>query len=88
MPDKTAEEITDETNHKALDSAVSQGEAIARFFSYSHLKPELAFMSRKFAELALTVMMSSPRNAERTVALRKLLEGKDCAVRACLPVNP
>ena len=26
-----------------------------------------------------------PRNAERTVALRKLLEAKDCAVRASLP---
>lgn len=29
-----------------------------------------------------------PRDPERTVALRKLLEAKDCAVRAALPPAP
>lgn len=28
---------------------------------------------------------TTPRNAERTVALRKLLEAKDAGVRAALP---
>lgn len=31
------------------------------------------------------IVTSLPRNAERTVALRKLLEAKDAAVRANVP---
>jgi hypothetical protein len=38
-----------------------------------------------FFILAATLVTSLPRNAERTVALRKLLEAKDAAVRANLP---
>lgn len=37
-----------------------------------------------FCELAYTIVGSLPRNAERSVALRKLLEAKDAAVRAFL----
>ena len=59
-------------------------EPILRFFEYHHLKPELQVVSRPFGELA-AVIMSLPRNAERSVALRKLLEAKDAAVRASLP---
>ena len=51
-------------------------EHIEQFFAHDHLPPELAAVSRPFAEL--------PRNPERTVALRKLLEAKDAAVRAKL----
>ena len=39
-------------------------------------------MSRPFAELAQRVVDALPRNPERIVALRKLLEAKDAAVRA------
>jgi hypothetical protein len=38
----------------------------------------------KFYELACYIVTALPRNAERTVALRKLLEAKDAAVRANL----
>jgi hypothetical protein len=55
---------------------------ILQFFAHDHLPPHLAEVSRPFAELANTICETLPGNAERTVALRKLLEAKDAAVRA------
>jgi hypothetical protein len=57
-------------------------EHIHQFFAYSHLPPHLQEVSRPFANLADQIVASIPRNPERTVALRKLLESKDAAVRA------
>ena len=59
-------------------------EPLLQFFAYEHLKPELQEFSRPFGELAQWIVAALPRNPERTVALRKLLEAKDCAVRARL----
>lgn len=59
-------------------------EHIAQFFDYAHLPPELQEVSRPFAEQARRMIETLPRNPERTVALRKLLESKDAAVRAYL----
>lgn len=61
-----------------------QEEHILQFFEYDHLPPHLQAVSKPFGELANQVVSSLPRNPERTVALRKLLEGKDAAVRAHL----
>lgn len=58
-------------------------EHIMQFFEWQHLSPELASVSRPFCDLAVEVLQL-PRNPERTTALRKLLEAKDCAVRAAL----
>jgi len=58
---------------------------IAKFFKYSHLPPHLQNVSSEFASLAVMLLTKLPANAERTVALRKLLEAKDAAVRAALP---
>ena len=58
---------------------------ILRFFHYSHLPPGLQTRSKPFCDLARVLIDTTPRNAERTVALRKLLEAKDAAVRAALP---
>lgn len=55
---------------------------ILRYFHYSHLPPVLQGASRPFCELASHIVETLPRNPERTVALRKLLEAKDAAVRA------
>lgn len=55
---------------------------IMQFFVHGHLRPELQPISVAFAELAEVVLRECPSNPERTVALRKLLEGKDAAVRA------
>ena len=58
-------------------------EHIMQFFAYEHLPPHLQAVSKPFGELA-AVVMTLPRNPERSVALRKLLEAKDAAVRASL----
>lgn len=55
---------------------------IEQFFAWQHLPPHLQEVSRPFGELADKIVASLPRNPERTVALRKLLEAKDAAVRA------
>ncbi len=55
---------------------------IEQFFAYEHLPPAMQAVSRPFCELAKLLVTSLPRNPERTVALRKLLEAKDAAVRA------
>lgn len=59
-------------------------EHILQFFEYEHLPANLQMFSRPFAELAHELVRILPRSPERTVALRKLLEGKDAAVRAAI----
>lgn len=59
-------------------------EHILQFFAYGHLPPHLQAVSKPFGDLAEELERTLPRNPERTVALRKLLEGKDAAVRALL----
>ncbi len=60
----------------------ASGDHVAQFFSFSHLPPHLQAVSAPFAALAAGIVRDLPRNPERTVALRKLLEAKDAAVRA------
>jgi len=57
---------------------------ILRYFHCSHLPPALQTRSKPFCDLARQIIDTTARNAERTVALRKLLEAKDAAVRAGL----
>ena len=73
-------------------------EHIIQFFAYAHLPAHLQAVSKPFCELAHAIVLGDnvpesgvctfggplPRNPERTVALRKLLEAKDAAVRALL----
>lgn len=59
-------------------------EHILQFFAYSHLPPHLQAVSKPFGDLAQQIVETLPRNPERTVALRKLLESKDAAVRALI----
>ena len=70
-----------EKEYKAMKS-----EPILRFFEYTHLPDDLQAVARPFADLAHNLVRTVPQNEERTVALRKILEGKDAAVRAALPV--
>lgn len=60
---------------------------LMKYFKYDHLPPKLQEVSKKFAELAEYIDGNIPQSAESTVALRKLLEAKDCAVRASLEMN-
>ena len=61
-----------------------QPEHIMQFFAYAHLPEHLQAISRPFGQQAEWIVATLPRNPERTVALRKLLEAKDAAVRAFL----
>lgn len=75
-------------------------EPLLQFFQYAHLPLRLQQVSKPFCELAHAMVRGDntpesgtttfgpplPRNPERTTALRKLLEAKDCAVRAALYV--
>ena len=63
-------------------------EPILQFFAFAHLSATLQTISKPFCELATAIVEHLPRNAERTVALRKLLEAKDAAVRAALFKSP
>ena len=55
-----------------------------QFFKYAHLPEKLQAVSKPFGLLAKQMVETLPRNPERTAGLRKLLEAKDCAVRALL----
>lgn len=57
-------------------------EPILRFFHYKHLPPMLLEISAPFCAHARRAFDNLPRSAERTAGLRKLLEAKDCLVRA------
>lgn len=61
---------------------------LMQFFAYAHLPPHLQEISKPFGDMAEWIVNTLPSNPERTVALRKLLEAKDCAVRAKLYQEP
>lgn len=57
-------------------------EFLLQFFAYEHLPAHLQEISKPYGDLARAMVAKLPRNPERTAMLRKLLESKDCAVRA------
>ncbi len=61
---------------------------ILRYFYYAHLPDPLQGISSTFCYLAQFIVETLPRNAERTIALRKLLEAKDAGVRANVGALP
>lgn len=61
-------------------------ERMMKWFDYGHLPEPLKGVSKRFHELAADIVIEIEAGPERTVALRKLLEAKDAAVRAKL--NP
>ena len=58
--------------------------ALLVFFAWGHLPPHLQTVSKPFGMLAYQMADELPDSAEKTMTLRKLLEAKDCAVRAAL----
>ena len=54
------------------------------FFTYEHLPEHLQAISRPCAEMAVQMATDLPDGPELTAGLRKLLEAKDCFVRALL----
>ncbi len=57
---------------------------LARFFAYDHLPEHLQAYSRPAHDLAEEMIRLLPDGPELTAGLRKLLEAKDCFVRASL----
>lgn len=54
---------------------------ILEYFVYKHLPEHLQGVSKPFKDLAIS-MAKVDSGAETAAGLRKLLEAKDCAVRA------
>ena len=57
-------------------------------WEYGHLPPRLRSVSKPFGDLANIIITNIPPSTERSFSLRKLLEAKDCAVRASLSKQP
>lgn len=57
---------------------------LARWFEYDHLPPDLREVSRQCMVLAEAMIGSLPDGPELSAGLRKLLEAKDCFVRAAI----
>lgn len=61
------------------------GPSILKYFNYEHLPERLQLVSKPFHDLAHLMMKIIPvDDCEMMVGLRKLLEAKDCAVRAMI----
>lgn len=59
--------------------------SLVRYFAYDHLPAQLQWASAPFAQLVYDILsLYSDDSPELTVGLRKLLEAKDCVVRAAL----
>jgi hypothetical protein len=57
---------------------------LARWFAFEHLPDHLRVPSARCAHLAQEMIDDLPDGPELTAGLRKLLEAKDCFVRAAL----
>lgn len=61
-----------------------QNRELMGYFSFLHLPDNLAQVSSNFHALAQQLDNQLPNCDQKTQALRKLLEAKDCAVRSVL----
>jgi len=61
---------------------------ILQYFEYAHLPPALQSVSKPICDIAHQYDDMLPDGPEKSAGLRKLLEAKDCLVRASLPVRP
>jgi hypothetical protein len=77
-------------NRSVLTNRHPATAGIARWFEYAHLPPDLQPISRAVHDLAEAMIGALPDGPELTAGLRKLLEAKDCLVRAALdqPLSP
>ena len=61
---------------------------LRQFFKCDHLPENLQKIVRPFADLAEHLDNDLKDNPEKTTAIRKLLEAKDCAVRSVIYKEP
>ena len=57
---------------------------IMKYFAFAHLPANLQEVSKPIGELAQAMDETLPDGPEKSAGLRKLLEAKDCLVRAKL----
>lgn len=57
---------------------------ILRYFSYNHLSDKVRGIAQEFYAFADDMDAKLPDCAEKSAGLRKLLEAKDCMIRAKL----
>lgn len=55
-----------------------------KYFEFAHLPPHLQEVSKPIGELAQQIEQALPDGPEKSAGMRKLLEAKDCFVRAAL----
>lgn len=55
-----------------------------KFFEYSHLPSHLQEISKPIGDLAQKLEAELPDGPEKSAGMRKLLEAKDCFVRAAI----
>lgn len=67
-----------------LEGREQQTQTLARFFGYTHLPEDLQPTSQQFHDLAANLIHDLPDSPELLFGLRKLLEAKDCFVRATI----
>lgn len=68
----------------SLTEETRQRYPILKYFDFAHLPAELQDASEPFCRLAYELARNLNDGPEKSVALRKLLEAKDAAVRAML----
>lgn len=69
---------------EALEDRHESVRQIGRWFTYGHLRDLPAITSQQCAELATGMVLTLPDSPELEAGLRKLLEAKDCFVRAAI----
>lgn len=57
---------------------------VDKYFAFNHLPPHLQEISKPLAELRDLMETLLPDGPEKSTGMRKLLEAKDCFVRAAL----
>jgi hypothetical protein len=58
-----------------------------KYFAYSHLPEKFQFVSKQVCTLAELMEEILPDGPEKSAGMRKLLEAKDCFVRAAIDNN-
>lgn len=74
--------VVDPDDVIVLKSKRNKQHELMQFFAYEHLPKEKQQYSKPFGILAKMLDENLPENSEKTAALKRLLEAKDCAVRS------
>lgn len=85
IDDDVRAEIVATWEQLVLDAFEGAGMAeILKHFRFDHLPEDLQAISRPICEIATQIDERLPNGAEKSAGLRKLLEAKDCLVRAAI----